>query len=256
MTQKIDRRLCPVLESDTEREQATQQFHSPEQLGRYSQLSEATQPRIGASRSPNHSNSHGRSTQNEFATFAMSGNTTSDNTTQQVFSPVAAALPAYAPTPFSLGSNDSFVPMSATSSQPTFNVAVSKWFDMLVGDAAFESGIPDFDVGMDDLNPLDTQTPREPERNSITSVGSLITTYETPGQQAASPSSSSPQLLERCTALLDRSATTEKLRWQASDMIVLQTHEYNIFQNFVQRISHWVCLYLAFGNTPSNLEIT
>jgi hypothetical protein len=111
---------------------------------------------------------------------------------------------------------------------------------MLVGDATFEGGMPDFDVGMDDLNPLDTQTPREPEQDSATPVGSQVTTYKTSGQQAVSPSSSSSQLLERC-ALLDRNAASEKLRWQASETIVLQPYENDLFRNFVQRISHWVC---------------
>jgi hypothetical protein len=157
---------------------------------------------------------------------------------------LAAALPTYAPTPFSLGNNDSFVPMSTASSQPTFNIAVSKWFDMLVGDAAFEGGMPDFD--MDDLNGLDTETPRDQPRNSITSTASLVSTYETPGPQVGSPSSSSPQLIERCTPILDRSTAAEMLRWQASDTILLQPHEYNLFRNFVQRISHWVCSSLHF----------
>jgi hypothetical protein len=128
MTQKTDRRPSPVLESDTVRKQATPQWRSPEQLRRYSQLSEAAQPRLGVSGGPNQPVSNEPSTQNNFA-FTMSSNITSDNTAQQVSSPAATTLPTYAPTTFSLGSNDSFVPMSTTSSQPTFNVAVSKWFE-------------------------------------------------------------------------------------------------------------------------------
>jgi hypothetical protein len=202
----------------------------------YSQPSEAFQPTLDGS--PNPPVSQEQRSQNGNDAFNISDNTTSGSTTQQVFSPVTA-LPVYAPTPFSLGSNDSFVPMSTTSSQPTFDVAVSKWFDMLVGDAAFEGGMPDIDI--DNLNSLDNQPPREPQQNSVATVASLINSYGSPEQQTMSPSSSSPQLLERCAPTFDQSAASEKLRWQAPDTLVLQPHEYSLFQNFVQRISHWVC---------------
>lgn len=206
---------------------------------------------MSAPGSPNHPVSQERSTQNDLA-FSMDTTATPDSPNQQVFSPAAAALPTYAPTPFSLGSNDSFVPMSTTCPQPTFNIAVSKWFDMLVGDAAFENGMPNFDLGMDDLNPLDVQTPQEQERSSITSIASLITAYETPGQQVASPSSSSPQLLERSAPLLTPNAATEKLRWQAPETIVLQPHEHNLLRNFVQRISNWVCFSNSMKSRDDN----
>lgn len=164
---------------------------------------------------------------------------------QQVMSP---EMSAYAGTSFSLNSGESIVARSA-SSQPTFNVAISRWFDMLVGDSVFENGIPDVEFGMDDGQNVETprETPREYNRtNSIPYMGSFQgSTPDASGYQAASPcSSSSPQLLERNPPMI--SAASEKLRWQAPAPIELLPYELFIFQNFVQRISLWVSFLLEF----------
>jgi hypothetical protein len=146
---------------------------------------------------------------------------------------------SYAGTAFSLGSNDtgSLVPRSV-SSQPTFNVAITRWFDMLVGDSAFENGFADFDVGMDEPNNFDT--PRDPDRMGVPYTGPYNSTPTAAGQEATSPSSSSPQLLERSAPGADRNAIAEKLKWQTPAAIELLPYEQLIFRNFVQHISHWV----------------
>ena len=109
-------------------------------------------------------------------------------------------------------------------------MAVSKWFDMLVGDASVENGMPKFDFGVDDLNHLDPA--RDQESNVNASGGQRDSAYGTAGPQGALPSSSSAELLERRSPFFDRTAAAEKLRWQAPDTIVLLPHEHTVFRNF------------------------
>ena len=158
-----------------------------------------------------------------------------DSAAQQVMSPEMS----YAGT---MGSNDtgSLVARSV-SSQPTFNVAITRWFDMLVGDSAFENGFSDLDVGMEE--PINFDTPREhreQDRMGAPYMGPYISTPTAVGNEAPSPSSSSPQLLERSAPGPDRNAIAEKLKWQTPAVIELLPYEQLIFQNFVQRISAWV----------------
>ena len=145
---------------------------------------------------------------------------------------------SYAGTAFSLGNNDtgSLVARSV-SSQPTY-VAITRWFDMLVGDSAFENGFADFDVDMDEPNNFDT--PREQDRVGVPYMGPYNSTPNTTGPEAPSPSSSSPQLLERSAPGPDRDAIAEKTKWQTPASIELLPYEHLIFRNFVQNISHWV----------------
>ncbi|KAE9363811.1 hypothetical protein N431DRAFT_431996 [Stipitochalara longipes BDJ] len=169
------------------------------------------------------------------------GNQTSvlpDSAAQQVISPEIS----HAGTTFSLGSNDtgSLVARSV-SSQPTFNVAISRWFDMLVGDSAFENGFSDFEIGMDEPNNFDA--PREPDRMAVPHMGPYNSTPTAVGIDAASPTSSNPQLLERSAPGPDRSAIAEKSKWQTPAAIELLPYEQLIFRNFVQRISHWIDLF-------------
>jgi hypothetical protein len=158
-----------------------------------------------------------------------------------VLAPQQAMSPemSYAGTAFSLGSNDtgSLVARSV-SSQPTFNVAITRWFDMLVGDSAFENGFADFDVDMDEPNNFNT--PREQDRMGVPYMGPYNSTPTTTGPEAPSPSSSSPQLLERSAPGPDRNAIAEKTKWQTPASIELLPYEHFIFRNFVQNISHWV----------------
>lgn len=155
--------------------------------------------------------------------------------TQQAMSPEMS----YAGTAFSLGSNDtgSLVARSV-SSQPTFKVAITRWFDMLVGDSAFENGFADFDADMNEPNNFGT--PREQDRMGIPYMGPYNSTPTATGPGAPSPSSSSPQLLERSAPGSDRNAIAEKTKWQTPASIELLPYEHFIFRNFVQKISHWV----------------
>ena len=126
----------------------------------------------------------------------------------------------------------------SVSSQPTFNVAIAKWFDMLVGDSGFENGIPDIEPGLEDSYSMGTQR----EQNRATSFSYMGSFQGSPAEgssvQGASPcSSSSPQLLERNFPM---NSLAEKLRWQAPVPIELTPYEIFIFRNFVQRISLWV----------------
>ncbi|KAF4619046.1 hypothetical protein G7Y89_g14800 [Cudoniella acicularis] len=154
---------------------------------------------------------------------------------QQVVSP--EQLSNYAQTPYSIGSNDSLIQRSS-SYQPTFNVAIAKWFDMLVGDAAFDNGMPGFDLNIENLNSL--ENPLDQDGNRLPSLR-RTSNFDLNGQQCLSPASSSPQLLERNPPTLD--VATEKQKWQASDTIELLAHENFIFKNFVQRISLWIDLF-------------
>ncbi|PVH79520.1 hypothetical protein DL98DRAFT_560777 [Cadophora sp. DSE1049] len=144
-------------------------------------------------------------------------------------------------TSFSLNSGEQGIVARSVSSQPTFNVAISKWFDMLVGDSVFEDGIPDIDAGMEEGYSMGT--PREQNRaTSFSYMGSFQgSPPEGSSVQGASPcSSSSPQLLERNFPL---NSLAEKLRWQAPAPIELSLYELFIFRNFVQRISLWIDLF-------------
>jgi hypothetical protein len=173
----------------------------------------------------------------------LASNMSAEVMNPQVMSP---EMSTYAATQFSLGSNDSIVPRSA-GSQPTFNVAISRWFDMLVGDATFEnSSIPDFDIGLNEHGIVGT--PKDPDLNGIPYMGRTCTTPGGADISVASPSSSSPQLLERSAPGPDRNAMTEKMRWQSPDNIPLLPYEHLIFRNFVQRISLWVTAFYLLPN--------
>lgn len=170
---------------------------------------------------------------NEYAVPAETAN-------QHVTSP---EMSTYAATQFSLGSNDSIVPRSA-GSQPTFNVAISRWFDMLVGDnpnATFENSTSDCDISMSERSA--GETPRDPDLTGIPYMGRSYSTLGGVDVAAASPSSSSPQLIERSAPGSDHLAISEKIRWQAPDKIQLLPYEQFIFRNFVQRISLWIDLF-------------
>ena len=109
---------------------------------------------------------------------------------------------------------------------------------MLVGDSDFENGFADFDIGMDEPNNFDT--PREQDRMGVPYMEPYNSAPTTAALDSASPSSSSPQLIERSAPGLDRSAIAEKSKWQTPEAIELLPYEQLIFRNFVQRTSHWV----------------
>jgi hypothetical protein len=206
---------------------------SPEQTLRYSQPHLENGP-PGSVETPNFQRQPSTTSTNGFVIGAQP-NAPPDSAAQQVMSPEMS----YAGTAFSLGSNDtgSLVARSV-SSQPTFNVAITRWFDMLVGDSAFENGFSDFDMGMDEPNNFDT--PRESDRMGVSYMGPYNSTPTATGPEAASPSSSNPQLLERSALAADRNAIAEKLKWQTPAAIELLPYEQLIFRNFVRHISHWV----------------
>ncbi|KAM3081383.1 hypothetical protein ACMFMG_004852 [Clarireedia jacksonii] len=204
--------------------------NSPEQMRPHSH---ALEPRSCSSQdkeSP-HSSVQRRATQNDYFPVVPSTVGAGGTPAQQVLSPEQF----YAPTPYSLGSNDSLVLGTRSSlPQPTFNVAIAKWFDMLVGDSDFENAISSFDVSGDGLDPTKSQ-----DLNHISSSRRVSAISDAPGANGIPPSLHL-QLLERNTHSQDRVVTSEKLRWQLSHPIELMPHEHFIFQNFVQRISHWV----------------
>ncbi|KAH7357202.1 hypothetical protein BKA65DRAFT_222572 [Rhexocercosporidium sp. MPI-PUGE-AT-0058] len=161
----------------------------------------------------------------------------SDTAQQHTMSP---AMSDHASTSFSLKSNEQNSVARSISSQPTFNVAISRWFDMLVGDSALENGTPDTDIGMDDRSK--PGTPREQHRTSFPHMRSFQGS-PTDGSyvQGSSPCySSSPHLLERNSPM---NSAAEKLRWQAPAPIELSPYELVIFRNFVERISLWIDLF-------------
>jgi hypothetical protein len=171
--------------------------------------------------------------------YALDGQTnlSPDAAAQQVVSP---EISAYAVTTFPLGSGsndtDSLVARSV-SSQPNFNAAITRWFDMLVGDSTFENEFSNFDIDLDDPNNLDTSHQGQPSLPYVRPCNKIPATF---GIDATSPSSSSTQLLERTDPSPDRNATIEKLKWQAPTTIELLPYEHLIFRNFVQRVSLWV----------------
>jgi hypothetical protein len=210
---------------------------SPEQTIRYAQplLENGNAGTIGT---PNHHGQQSNTSSNSIAIGSQTNMSPDGAAQQQVMSP---EMSQYAATAFSLGSNDtgSLVARSV-SSRPTFNVAITRWFDMLVGDSTFENGFSDFDIGLDETNNLDT--PQEQDRNSVPYMGPFNNVAPTTGLDATSPASSCPQLLERSAPGPDRNAISEKLKWQAPAAIELLPYEHLIFRNFVQRISHWVSI--------------
>ncbi|KUJ17130.1 uncharacterized protein LY89DRAFT_685078 [Mollisia scopiformis] len=238
-------RLATTPTAELPRLPSIPQWHnSPEHIVRYPPPPPVTSDNTSVTSIPgppyiptprNRQNFSGTSQSNEYSLNGPT-NMTPEATNQQVMSP---EMSTYAATAFSLGSNDSLVPRSA-SSQPTFNVAITRWFDMLVGDSAFESAVPDIDGIVEGRSSVDT--PREPERATIPFIASLRGTPEGSGAAAASPISTSPQLLERSAPGFDSNALAEKLRWQSS-IIELLPYEHFIFSNFVQRISPMMDLF-------------
>jgi hypothetical protein len=202
------------------------QQRSPEQPMRFPQALSET-----GSGGPQENQNNKRHRTNSHSDYVM-GSKHSDSPNQQVVSP--ERISGYAPTPYSVGSNDSLIQRQAF--QPTSNVAIAKWFEMLVGDAAFENGLPGFGVELDSFNGLPPSI--DQEGNNIPPLRTESGSFDISTQQGDSPASSSPQLLERNPLGLD--ATSEKLRWQAPDVIELAPHEKVILNVFVQRISHWV----------------
>ncbi|KAH8672752.1 fungal-specific transcription factor domain-containing protein, partial [Tricladium varicosporioides] len=172
--------------------------------------------------------------QADFA-IGLQSNVPSDPINQQVVSP--EQLSNYAQTPYSMHSNDSLLQRSTY--QPTFNVAIAKWFDMLVGDATFENGVPGFDINLENLNNIDS--PLDQDGSRVPSIRRQSSNIEVNPHPVLSPASCSPHLLERNPPPLDVAA--EKQQWQASDTIELLPHENFVFKNFVQRISHWIDLF-------------
>jgi hypothetical protein len=134
----------------------------------------------------------------------------------------------------------------STSSQPTFNAAISRWFDILVGDCTLYNQNSDLDVDVEDLNSFNA--PRHQDRNVMPSLRSISDADETTTRQPTSPASSSPQLLERTAADIDQNSAAEKLRWQSPSTIELLPHEHKTFQNFVRRTSRWVDLVCPMRN--------
>ena len=215
---------------------ATQQHRSPEQ--RHQSPRPGPDPGVRFPATTIHSNSPDTDTQNELIRIT-SRDLTSGTSEQQVFSPVG--LPVYADTPISLGTGSSLVTVSA-SSQPTFNTAISRWFDMLVGDCTFYNDNPEFDV--DGFNAFNTA--QNQERDVMQPTRLINSTDDAASRQPGSPSSSNPQLLERSSPDIDRSSADEKSRWQSPGTIDLLPHEHNIFRNFVGRISRWVPPFCPF----------
>ncbi|PQE16781.1 catalytic activity protein [Rutstroemia sp. NJR-2017a BBW] len=157
-----------------------------------------------------HSSVQRRISQNDYIPAVPSTIGADSTPAQQVLSPEQL----YAPTPYSLGSNDSLVLGTRSSlPQPTFNAAIAKWFDMLVGDADFENAISSFDVNGDNLDTSQSQDP-----NHIPSSRRVSAISDAPGANVIPPSLH-PQLLERNTHAQDRIVTSEKLRWQLSNPI-------------------------------------
>ena len=214
----------------------TQQHRSPEQ--RHQSPRPGPDPGVRFPATTIHSNSPDTDTQNELIRIT-SRDLTSGTSEQQVFSPVG--LPIYADTPISLGAGSSLVTVSA-SSQPTFNTAISRWFDMLVGDCTFYNDNPEFDV--DGFNAFNTA--QNQERDVMQPTRLINSTNDAASRQPGSPSSSNPQLLERSSPDIDRSSADEKSRWQSPGTIDLLPHEHNIFRNFVGRISRWVPPFCPF----------
>lgn len=218
----------------------SQRQHSSEPTLQYSPLGSERGVRIPASTIL--PNSRDPNSQNDL-NYIMPRSLTSGNTDEPVFSPVGVR--AYATTPISVPTSDGLVTMS-TSSQPTFNAAISRWFDILVGDCTLYNQNSDFDVDVEDLNSFDA--PRHQDRNVMPSLRSISDADETTTRQPTSPVSSSPQLLERTAADIDQNSAAEKLRWQSPSTIELLPHEHKTFQNFVRRTSRWVHLVCPMRN--------
>ncbi|EKD19418.1 uncharacterized protein L3040_006797 [Drepanopeziza brunnea f. sp. 'multigermtubi'] len=159
---------------------------------------------------------------------------------------ISPDMSAYAATPFSMSSSEQSIVSRSVSSRPTYNVAISRWFDMLVGDSAFEAVVPENETAVDDVRGMGTprETPRGHDRTSSAPFAGSWQSSAACGRgyQAASPASSNPQLLERNPPLM-MSAASENWRWQAEAPIELLPRELFIFRNFVERISLWIDLF-------------
>lgn len=153
------------------------------------------------------------------------------------------ALSTYAATGFTHGSHDNFS-LASGSSQPSYTVAISKWFDLLADDADLDRAL-----GADHTDDYGIQEPRP-----IQPSGSLNDGFNTiRHHRTLSSTTSSPQLFERSFVALDDMKASEKRRWQAQEPLDLLPHEHAILQNFVQHISHWVSLLLYFLPIRSHL---
>lgn len=140
---------------------------------------------------------------------------------------LAAVVAASHTTPLTL-QETSEVSHSIGTGSPTVSAAAVQWFGILANDAAKES--PQIsttlaeDVDLENITPLQRAT-RIVDHNHLDEDSCGRSNVSTGGVNSAGPGS----------------ALFEEQLWQAQEHIKLLPHEYFLFENFVQRISQWVC---------------
>ena len=139
---------------------------------------------------------------------------------------LAAVVAASQTTPLTL-QETSEVSHPISTGSPTVSAAAVQWFGLLANDAARES--PQIsttlaeDVDLENITPLQRAT-RIVDHNQLDGDDCGQSNVSTGGVNSA-----------------PESALFEEQLWQAQEHIQLLPHEYFLFENFVQRISQWVC---------------
>lgn len=113
-------------------------------------------------------------------------------------------------------STDEYLVRSVSNNGAMIDVAISKWFGLLAGDAALE-GVG-FSQNSDGL-PYSTNN-----------VGAVIS----PNRPEDSPMGGRHHFQDN---------SSDEAMWQSPVVLRLRDHEKFIFQNFVQRVSHWIDLF-------------
>jgi hypothetical protein len=129
---------------------------------------------------------------------------------------------------------------SVTSPGPTINAATVRWFDLLAHDAVRESPqvatIPGFEH---DWTFLDRTEEANSAQTTPLERATRIVDGQRPDDDGTTRSDTSPPGLNPVA-----SNSYEEQLWKAPSQIQLLPREFFFFENFVRRVSQWVCSYL------------
>lgn len=140
---------------------------------------------------------------------------------------------------------------SITSPGPTINAAAVRWFDLLAHDAVRESPqiatIPGFEH---DLTFLDRTEEATSVQTTPLERATRIVDGQRPDDDGTTRSDPSPPGLTPVA-----SNSYEEQLWKAPKQIQLLPREFFFFENFVRRVSQWVCSYSSHFNMSDSYNL-
>lgn len=127
---------------------------------------------------------------------------------------------------------------SMESPGPTINAAAVRWFGLLADDAARES--PQLSTTLagygNDCLSFENAVGGDPTQHTSLQRATQVLDYHSSSVASQSPANASPFDIDGLIG-----TPLEKQLWQAQEPIDLLPREHFLFENFVQRVSQWVC---------------